>query len=231
MPAGRMPGPAARVKTEEDPLDPNPPAAFRETLRAIQYLESAVLQASGIEGLVLRYGGFYGPGNAIGENGSVVEQVRHRRVPVIGGGTGVWSFIHIDDAARATRSRGGARSAGHLQHSGRRTRAGSRLAPHARPHSWRKATVTIAGLARPPGHRRAWSGHDDGNTRGLECESEARAGLATTVGKLARWVPDRALELRRRRVRLTAAGDGILKCDGNTRRYVPAVSVISQACG
>lgn len=90
------------LKTEEDPLDPNPPAAFRETLRAIQYLESAVLQARGIQGLVLRYGGFYGPGNAIGENGSVVEQVRHRRVPVIGGGRGVWSFIHIDDAARAT---------------------------------------------------------------------------------------------------------------------------------
>lgn len=90
------------VKTEDDPLDPNPPAAFRGILKAIRHLESAVLQASGIEGLVLRYGSFYGPGNAIGENGAVVEQLRHRRFPVIGGGTGVWSFIHIDDAARAT---------------------------------------------------------------------------------------------------------------------------------
>ena len=90
------------VKTEDDPLDPTPPAALRDTLRAIQHLESAVLQARGIEGIVLRYGGFYGPGNAISENGTLVEQVRHRRVPIIGGGTGVWSFIHIDDAARAT---------------------------------------------------------------------------------------------------------------------------------
>jgi nucleoside-diphosphate-sugar epimerase len=90
------------VKTEEDPLEPNPPRALRNTLAAIRYLESAVLQASGLDGIVLRYGSFYGPGNAIGENGAVVEQVRHRKVPVIGGGTAVWSFIHIDDAARAT---------------------------------------------------------------------------------------------------------------------------------
>jgi nucleoside-diphosphate-sugar epimerase len=90
------------VKTEDDPLDGNPPAAFRGILDAIKYLESAVLRAHGIEGAVLRYGGFYGPGNALGEHGTMVTQVRHRRVPVIGGGTGVWSFLHIDDAARAT---------------------------------------------------------------------------------------------------------------------------------
>jgi len=90
------------VKTEADPLDPDPPAAMRETLHAIQHLESAVLHARGIDGTVLRYGGFYGPGNAIGEGGAVLEAVRHRRFPVIGGGTGIWSFIHIDDAARAT---------------------------------------------------------------------------------------------------------------------------------
>lgn len=98
-PYARIGGP---LKTEDDPLDPDPPEAFRETLRAIQYLESTVLQAGGIEGLVLRYGAFYGPGNAIGEGGGVLNEVKHRRVPVIGGGTGVWSFIHIEDAARAT---------------------------------------------------------------------------------------------------------------------------------
>ncbi len=90
------------VKTENDPLDPKPPAAVKEVLKAIQYIESAVLHTRGIEGVVLRYGGFYGPGNSIGENGTVMEQVRHRRVPVIGGGSGVWSFVHIDDAASAT---------------------------------------------------------------------------------------------------------------------------------
>ena len=90
------------VKTEDDPLDPNPPAALRDTLEAIRHLESVVLQASGIEGLVLRYGSFYGPGNAIGENGAIAGQLWHRRFPIIGGGGGVWSFIHIDDAAQAT---------------------------------------------------------------------------------------------------------------------------------
>ncbi len=98
-PYARIGGP---VKTEEDPLDTNPPSALREAFGAIRYLESAVLKASGSDGLVLRYGPFYGPGNALGEGGSVVNEVRRRRFPVIGGGSGIWSFIHIDDAARAT---------------------------------------------------------------------------------------------------------------------------------
>src|SRR4051794_6278806 len=87
----------ATVKTEEEPLDPHPPKPMRETHAAIRQLESAVVAAEGLEGLVLRYGGFYGPGTSIGEGGSVVEDVRRRRLPVIGGGDGVWSFVHIDD--------------------------------------------------------------------------------------------------------------------------------------
>jgi nucleoside-diphosphate-sugar epimerase len=94
------------IKTEEDPLDSDPPRDLRETLMAIRYVESAVLQGigieGGIEGIVLRYGNFYGPGNAIGENGATLKQLRHRQFPIIGGGTGVSSFIHIDDAALAT---------------------------------------------------------------------------------------------------------------------------------
>ncbi|MGB6325039.1 MAG: NAD-dependent epimerase/dehydratase family protein [Methylocella sp.] len=91
------------VKTEEDPLDPEPPAAFRRTLEAIRYLESAVTGETSLEGLVLRYGSFYGPGTAISEQGWMVNDVRKRRIPIIGGG-GVWSFIHVDDAARFTRA-------------------------------------------------------------------------------------------------------------------------------
>jgi len=90
------------VKSEEDPLDPDPPPGFRGTLAAIRYLESAVLSAAGLEGLALRYGPFYGPGTSIGNGGSIVEDVRRRRVPVVGRGAGVWSFAHIDDAASAT---------------------------------------------------------------------------------------------------------------------------------
>ena len=98
-PFARVGGP---VKTEDDPLDPDPPARLRQTLDAIRHLESAVLGAEGIEGVVLRYGGFYGPGTSAGEGGSMLDDLRRRRFPLVGAGTGVWSFVHIDDAATAT---------------------------------------------------------------------------------------------------------------------------------
>ena len=98
-PFARLGGP---VKTEEDPLDPDPPAELRRTLDAIRHLEAAVLGAEGIEGVVLRYGGFYGPGTSAGVGGYLLDDLRRRRLPIVGAGTGVWSFIHIDDAATAT---------------------------------------------------------------------------------------------------------------------------------
>ena len=91
----------AQVKTEDDPLDPEPPADARETLAAIRHLERAVLE-SGLEGFVLRYGGVYGPTTSIDTDGDHAELVRKRRFPIGGDGTGMWSFIHIDDAAAAT---------------------------------------------------------------------------------------------------------------------------------
>ena len=90
------------VKTEEDPLDPNPPASFRKTLAAIRYLEDSVRRATDLEALALRYGIFYGQGTGIAEDGQIVELVRKRRLPIVGKGTGIWSHIHIRDAARAT---------------------------------------------------------------------------------------------------------------------------------
>ncbi|MGW7687102.1 NAD-dependent epimerase/dehydratase family protein [Kribbella sp. NPDC054772] len=90
------------TKTEADPLDPNPVPAQRETMAGIKHLESAVTEADDIEGVALRYGSFYGPTGDIGKGGSMVELVQKRRLPVIGNGTGVWSFIHYDDAAAAT---------------------------------------------------------------------------------------------------------------------------------
>jgi 2-alkyl-3-oxoalkanoate reductase len=91
-----------RIKTEDDPLDPDPPSDARESLAAIRHLEAAVLGAEGMEGVVLRYGGFYGPGTSVWDGGAQVEMIRKRRLPVGGGGTGVWSLVHIDDAAAAT---------------------------------------------------------------------------------------------------------------------------------
>jgi nucleoside-diphosphate-sugar epimerase len=85
------------IKTEQDPLDPRPPKAQSETLAAIRYLEQAVLDAP-VEGIVLRYGSFYGPG----ASDPLVELVRRRKLPIVGSGAGVWSWIHLDDAAAAT---------------------------------------------------------------------------------------------------------------------------------
>jgi nucleoside-diphosphate-sugar epimerase len=91
------------VKTEDDPLDPTPPDALREALDAIRYLEAAVTGADWTEGVVLRYGGFYGPGTSLGpEGGEQTELIRKRKFPLVGNGAGVWSFVHIEDAADAT---------------------------------------------------------------------------------------------------------------------------------
>jgi nucleoside-diphosphate-sugar epimerase len=90
-----------RIKTEQDPLDPNPPAHQRRSLVAIQHLEREVAAAD-LEGIVLRYGGFYGPGSNMTRTGDIAELVRKRRFPIVGDGRGVWSFCHLEDAAAAT---------------------------------------------------------------------------------------------------------------------------------
>ena len=92
------------VTTEDDPLDPDPPSQLRTTLGAIAHLEHAVTSAEWTEGIVLRYGGFYGPGTslALEPEGVQLTAVRERKFPLVGGGHGVWSLIHIDDAAAAT---------------------------------------------------------------------------------------------------------------------------------
>jgi nucleoside-diphosphate-sugar epimerase len=86
------------VKTEDDPLDRRPAAAQRETLTAIRYLERVVPAAAPMKGIVLRYGLLYGPG----ASDPLVALARKRMLPVIGEGSGVWSFLHVSDAAAAT---------------------------------------------------------------------------------------------------------------------------------
>jgi nucleoside-diphosphate-sugar epimerase len=90
-PYARTGGP---VKTEEDPLDPSPVPDMRQTLRAIEHLEAAV---AGEGGIALRYGGFYGA-----PDDAQLELVRKRQFPLVGDGAGVWSFVHLEDAASAT---------------------------------------------------------------------------------------------------------------------------------
>jgi nucleoside-diphosphate-sugar epimerase len=95
-PYARRGGP---VKTEDDPLDPNPPKELRKVLAAIEHSEKTVLESPDLDGVVLRYGAFYGPGTSVAADGAMLEEVRRRRVPIVGRGTGIWSFVHVDLAA------------------------------------------------------------------------------------------------------------------------------------
>jgi nucleoside-diphosphate-sugar epimerase len=92
------------VQTEADPLDSNPPAVLRAPLVGILHVERAVTAIEWGDGLVLRYGGFYGPGTSVSlaPDAQVAAPIRKRWFPIIGDGGGVWSHIHVDDAAAAT---------------------------------------------------------------------------------------------------------------------------------
>ena len=91
-----------RVLDEDAPLNLAAPPPFGEGVRVLAEMERAVLEAEGLDGLVLRYGWFYGPGTFYGEGGSMARDVARRRFPIIGEGRGLNSFIHVDDAAAAT---------------------------------------------------------------------------------------------------------------------------------
>ena len=90
------------VKSEEDPLETTPARPMRGILGAIRHLEEAVVDARWTEGIVLRYGVFYGPGTFLAPGEEQFELVRRRKFPIVGDGGGVWSFIHVADAAQAT---------------------------------------------------------------------------------------------------------------------------------
>jgi 2-alkyl-3-oxoalkanoate reductase len=92
------------VKTEDDPPDLDLPAKGRSGADAIRYLEDAVTSIDWAEGIVLRYGGFYGPGTAFSADpeAMMTKAIRKRRFPIIGDGGGIWSYVHIEDAASAT---------------------------------------------------------------------------------------------------------------------------------
>src|SRR5262249_47379451 len=95
-----VPGPG--LATEETSFAIDAPPLIAGGARALVGIENRVLGAPSLEGIVLRYGFFYGPGTWYAEDGSVAEQVRRRQFPITGGGAGVWSFVHIADAATAT---------------------------------------------------------------------------------------------------------------------------------
>jgi nucleoside-diphosphate-sugar epimerase len=167
------------VKTEEDPLDRDPPAAMHAALDAIEHLEHAVTHTRGLDGLVLRYGTFYGPGTTLSEGGEHVEQIRRRRFPVVGDGEGIWSFVHIDDAASAT------------------VAAIERGAPGiynvvddepARVSDWLPALADAIG-AKPPRHVPVWLARLLTGEAGVTLMTSVRGSSNAKAKRELRWLP------------------------------------------
>jgi 2-alkyl-3-oxoalkanoate reductase len=176
-PHERVGGP---VKTEEDPLDPHPPAGVRRALEAIRYLEQAVLHTDGVQGTVLRYGGFYGPGTSLGEGGVQLEAVRRRRFPLVGRGTGVTSFIHIEDAATATLTAIESGKSGLY----------NIVDDHPAPVSeWLPALAAAIG-AKPPRRVPAWAARLFVGEHGVVMMTEARGASNAKAKRDLGWQPE-----------------------------------------
>ena len=163
-----------RVQTEQDPLDERPVPSAARTVAAVRHVEQAV-PAGVPEGIVLRYGNFYGPGSS----DFLVEMVRKRQFPVIGGGTGIWSFIEITDAAAATVAAVGRGSPGVYNI------VDSDPEPVA---EWLPYLAEVAG-AKPPLHLPVWLGRLLAGDFVVAQMTEARGSSNEKAKKELGWVP------------------------------------------
>ena len=162
------------VKTEDDPLDADPAASAVRTLAAIRHVESVVPRHAA-EGLVLRYGPFYGHGASL----PMVDAVRRRRLPVVGGGAGIWSFTEITDAAAATVAAVEAGAPGLYNV------VDSAPAPVA---DWLPYLAEVAG-ARPPLRVPAWAGRLLADEFTVRYMTSARGSSNEKARKALRWEP------------------------------------------
>ena len=167
------------IKTEADELDPDPPEELRPTLEAIRYLEHAVTGSTQPEGIVLRYGVFYGPDTGMLDH-ATIEQIRHRRVPLIGDGGGWWSFVHVDDAADAT------------VRAVERGRPGSTYNivddEPAEVREWLPALAQMLD-AKPPFHLPAWIGRLVAGEHMVSMMTQVRAGSNIKARRDLDWEP------------------------------------------
>jgi nucleoside-diphosphate-sugar epimerase len=169
----------AAVKTEEEELDPNPVPAMRGAFDAIRYLEEAVTGAEWTQGIVLRYGALYGPGTSIARGGEQLKLIRKRRFPVVGTGAGVWSFVHVADAAEATvaASERGERGIYHV--------VDDDPSPVA---EWLPAAAAAAG-ARPPRRVPLWLGRLLGGEVAAAMMTEVRGASNAKAKRALGWQP------------------------------------------
>jgi nucleoside-diphosphate-sugar epimerase len=167
------------VKSASDPLDADPPAQFRPTLQAIQHLERAVTQATAPEGVVLRYGAFYGPGTGVFEPG-MIDHIRRRRMPLIGNGGGWWSFLHVEDAASATLAAIDRAAGGNVY----------QIVDNepAQVREWLPALAAMLG-AKPPRHVPAWLGRLLAGEHLVAMMTEVRAASNAKAKQVLGWKP------------------------------------------
>jgi len=165
------------VKSEEESLDPDPPQEMRRTLEAIRYLERVVTSSDAPEGVVLRYGAFYGADTGMFDP-ALIEQVRKRRVPLIGGGTAWWSFVQMDDAAEATAL------------AVERGRGIYNIVDDdpAPVHEWLPAIAAMLG-AKPPFHLPAWFARLAAGDHLVAMMTQARAGSNAKAKRELDWSP------------------------------------------
>jgi nucleoside-diphosphate-sugar epimerase len=159
------------VKTEDDPLDPDPVEGMRETCAAMTYLDEAVTAAGGI---ALRYGGFYGAAND-----GLIEPVRKRQFPIVGEGGGVSSFIHLDDAAAATVLA--------LEHDGPAIYNIVDDEPAA-IREWLPVLADALG-AKPPRHFPVWLARLFAGEAGVMLATEARGASNAKAKRALGWTP------------------------------------------
>jgi 2-alkyl-3-oxoalkanoate reductase len=172
-PLARTGGP---VKTEDDPLDPEPAKNARESHAAIRHLEAAVVAAGGT---VLRYGGFYGPGTNMTRGEAMAEMIAKRRFPIVGDGAGVFTFCHIDDAASGTVAAVRAGKPGIF------TIADDEPAP---VREWLPGLAEILG-AKPPRHVPAWLARGLLGGQGMVMMTSARGASNAKAKRELGWTP------------------------------------------
>jgi nucleoside-diphosphate-sugar epimerase len=165
------------VKTETDALDPEPPRELARTLDALRYLEQIVTKSIHLEGIVLRYGSFYGPDTGMFSR-AMIEELRHRRVPLIGNGAGRWSFVHVEDAASATVAA--------IEH-GKPGQIYNIVDDEPAPVSeWLPALAGILG-AKPPFHIPAWVGRLLAGEHMVSMMTQVRAGSNVKAKQELGW--------------------------------------------
>jgi nucleoside-diphosphate-sugar epimerase len=167
------------IKSEDEALDPHPPQEMRRTLDAIRYLERVVTDSAAPKGIVLRYGSFYGQGTGVLEP-SVIDQVRRRRMPLLGDGGGWWSFLHVEDAASAAVAAIDRGEGGQIYN----------IVDDepAQVKDWLPALAAMLG-ARPPLHIPAWIGRLVAGEHMVAMMTQVRAGSNDRARRELGWRP------------------------------------------